>query len=162
MIPDPDLLSVNCKPLRSGQIMQITVCLSKVLLIYLFKRSSCIQKIQKDVWVVFASGIIVKQATEWCDPGEIWLTLCETDTKMMQLSHSMKICHYTQLFNLIIPKQIILVPKQEFSNVLSTHASIIGQLRITVWPLGPQINKERRIFLFHISLTVNTQTGNGS
>lgn len=88
MIPDPDSLSVNFKPLRSGQIIQITVCLSKVLLIYLFKWSSYIQKIQINVWFVFASGIIVKKATEWCDPGEIWLTLYETDSTKMSAVQS--------------------------------------------------------------------------
>lgn len=51
MIPDPDSLSVNLKPLRSGQIIQITVCLSKVVLMYLFKCSSYIQDIQINVCV---------------------------------------------------------------------------------------------------------------
>lgn len=105
-------------------------------------------------------GLLLEKQQDDVTPAKSGSPSVKLIQRWEQFSHSTKICHYTQLFNLIIPKQFILVPKQEFSNVLSTHASIIGQLRITVWPWGPRINKERRIFRFHISLTVNTQTGN--
>lgn len=161
MIPDLDSLSVHFKPLRSGQIIQLTVCLSKVLWIYLFKWSSYIQKIMCELCL--HQGLLLKKQQRGVTPAKSGSPSVKLIVqRWVQFSHSMKICHYTQLFNLVIPKQIILVPKKEFSNVLSTHVSIIGQLRITVWPLGRKINKERRIFLLHISFTVNTQTGNGS
>lgn len=105
-------------------------------------------------------GLLLEKQQDDVTPAKSGSPSVKLIQRWEQFSHSVKICHYTQLFNLIIPKQFILVPKQEFSNVLSTHASIISQLRITVWPWGPRINKERRIFRFHISLTVNTQTGN--
>lgn len=60
---------------------------------------------------------VIGKATEWYDPNENLLSIYETDSQKIRVQSLMKICHYTQFFNLIIPRKFILVPKLRFSNV---------------------------------------------